>query len=453
MQLYNSSKRQKQPFTPIKPGELSLYVCGVTVYDLCHIGHARVACFFDTLARYFESKNYTVKFVRNITDIDDKIIARANEQGVPFEALTQKYEAAMRHDFSRLNARAPWKEPKATEFVDEIIALIQSLITKGYAYKADNGDVYFSVNAFDNYGKLSNQSLEDLLSGARVEANILKDNPLDFVLWKAAKPGEPSWASDWGKGRPGWHIECSAMATSCLGSTIDIHGGGHDLLFPHHENEIAQSEASTDKPFVHYWMHVGFVKIDNEKMSKSLGNFFTIDEVLKKYHPEVLRYFLISSHYRSPLNYSDASLNEAKKALMRLYGPLKQKKDLLPVPNPIGDYLTRFEQAMEDDFNTPVALAVMFDLVGDMNRNPEDVDARGALLLHMGQILGLMHQPIDGLFQTDDVDAGWVEALINERNSARAEKNWTRADEIRDKLVQAGIILEDASGKTTWRKI
>lgn len=452
MKLYDSASKQKKPFTPIDPSTVKLYVCGVTVYDYCHIGHARVATFFDTVSRFFQSQGRQVEFVRNVTDIDDKIIRRSEEAKVPYDELAATFEQAMRDDFAALNAQVPWKEPKATDFISNMIELIETLIEKGAAYPANNGDVYFRVTSDEDYGKLSHQSIDALLTGARVEENSAKDNPLDFVLWKAAKPGEPSWASPWGEGRPGWHIECSAMVLSTLGQTIDIHGGGHDLLFPHHENEIAQAESATGKPYVNYWMHVGFVNIDNEKMSKSLDNFFTIREVIKQYPPEVIRYFLMASHYRSPVNYSDAALSEAKKACQRLYGPLKQYPDIPASKDSIGGYWERFEKAMEDDFNTPVAFSIMFECVNDINKSTENAGAKVGVLRYMGEVLGLMLQDVQAIYHDDRVDQDWVASKIEARNQARADRAWAKADAIRDELQSAGIILEDAAGTTTWRQ-
>ena len=445
--------RKKTEFKPLEDKKLKLYVCGVTVYDYCHIGHARVSVFFDTLVRTFEHLGYSVDYVRNVTDIDDKIIKRAAEQSIDESTLTQRFEQAMLEDFSRLNIRAPNQEPKATEYMTQMLDLIQVLVDKNIAYQAASQDVLYRVNAFADYGKLSNQSLEDLVAGARVQSDDSKENPLDFVLWKQAKEGEPSWDSPWGKGRPGWHLECSAMATNCLGSTIDIHGGGHDLLFPHHENEIAQSEAATCKPFANNWLHVGFVNIDNEKMSKSLGNFFTIREVLDKYPAEVVRLFLISSHYRSPVNYSTSALDDATKALMRLAGPLKELPDCKAVNHPLGDYAKRFFEALEDDFNTPIALSVLYDLVTEINKSTAQVVEKCELLRYLSGVLGLLIQPVKTLFQgSGDVDEAWIEDMIQRRNAARHNKNWAEADKLRDEISAAGIVLEDAGGKTTWRK-
>jgi cysteinyl-tRNA synthetase len=358
LKIYNTLTRKKETFQPRVPGKIGMYVCGMTVYDYCHIGHARVMIVFDTVARYFRHKGYALTYVRNITDIDDKIIHRANENGEEFTALTQRFIDAMHEDEKALSVLPPDIEPRATQSIPAIIAMIEALITKGLAYAGTNGDIFYSVSKFESYGKLSGKNLADLQVGERVDVDHAKQNPLDFVLWKMAKADEPSWDSPWGAGRPGWHIECSAMSTCCLGNHFDIHGGGMDLQFPHHENEIAQSEGATGETFVNVWMHNGFVRVDNEKMSKSLGNFFTVREVLKQYQPEVIRFFILQSHYRSPLNYSDEQLNDAKAGLTRLYTALR---DVEVIDAPLeGDYKIRFERAMGDDFNTPVAVSVLF---------------------------------------------------------------------------------------------
>ncbi|HET8707482.1 MAG TPA: cysteine--tRNA ligase, partial [Pseudomonadales bacterium] len=359
LKIYNSQTRQKEIFKPLHDNVVNMYVCGMTVYDFCHIGHARVMVAFDVVVRYLRERGYTVNYVRNITDIDDKIINRANENQEPFNALVDRFITAMDEDAAALGVMKPDQEPRATGYIDEIVGMVNTLIEKGHAYPVSNGDVYYRVASFPTYGKLGQKNLDDLQAGARVEVGEIKENPLDFVLWKSAKPNEPKWPSPWGEGRPGWHIECSAMSTCCLGKTLDIHGGGGDLIFPHHENEIAQSEAATGEKFVNTWMHVGFVQVNEEKMSKSLGNFFTIREVLKEFDAEVVRYFIVSSHYRSPLNYSEENLNHAKSALSRFYTALKGKIANEPAQH------TRFEQeffeAMDDDFNTPKAVAVLFE--------------------------------------------------------------------------------------------
>ncbi|HNA20958.1 MAG TPA: cysteine--tRNA ligase, partial [Agitococcus sp.] len=391
--IFNTETRQKEIFKPLQEGHIKMYVCGMTVYDYCHIGHARVLVSFDVITRYLRSRGYNVEYVRNITDIDDKIIKRANENGESIEALTARYIVAMDEDAAALGVIKPNQEPKATEFVPEIITMVQKLVDNGFAYPAANGDVYYQVNKFASYGRLSHKNLEDLQAGARVEVDEIKKNPMDFVLWKAAKANEPSWLSPWGNGRPGWHIECSAMSTCCLGNHFDIHGGGGDLQFPHHENEIAQSEGATGEKYVNTWMHVGFVLVDDEKMSKSLNNFFTIREVLKLFAPEVLRYFIVASHYRSPLNFSDAALQQAKSALERFYHTLKG----LPVVAAQGgeEFVTRFNTAMDDDFNTPEALAVLYELARDINRADKAGETEVAAglagrLRELAAILGLL---------------------------------------------------------------
>lgn len=458
LSIYNTLAKKKSPFSPLTPGKVKLYVCGMTVYDYCHIGHARVLVAFDVITRYLRTSGYDVTYVRNITDIDDKIIARANEQQQPVSELTATFIEAMHQDAQALGVLPPSKEPRATDWIKPMITMIQTLLEKGYAYIADNGDVNYDVKRFADYGKLSHKNLDDLQAGARVDIEQTKRCPLDFVLWKKAKPSEPSWPSPWGEGRPGWHIECSAMSTTELGTHFDIHGGGFDLQFPHHENEIAQSVAATDAPFVNTWMHVGFVQINKEKMSKSLGNFFTIREVLTRYPAEVIRYFLLSSHYRSPLNYSDEALNNAKAALNRFYLALR---DITPVAvtKPIGDYRARFIEKMDDDFNTPEALAVLFDLVRDINHAKSHNDMPQAEQLAgelqaLADMLGLLSADSASFLQqaVDGLSAEQIDALIDERNQARAQKNWMRADEVRQQLLDAGVILEDKANSTTWRR-
>ncbi|MDX1369683.1 cysteine--tRNA ligase, partial [Pseudomonas sp.] len=386
LSIYNTLTKSKDVFKPLLDNQVRLYVCGMTVYDFCHIGHARVMVAFDVVTRWLRHRGYEVTYVRNITDIDDKIIRRANDNGEPFEALVERMIAAMHEDEARLNVLRPDQEPRATEHIAGMHAMIQTLIDKGFAYAPGNGDVYYRVGKFVGYGKLSRKKIEDLKVGARIEVDEAKQDPLDFVLWKGVKPGEPSWPSPWGAGRPGWHIECSVMSTCCLGETFDIHGGGPDLVFPHHENEIAQSEAATGKLYANAWMHAGAVRVDGEKMSKSLGNFFTIREVLEKYHPEVVRYLLVSSHYRSPINYSEDSLKEAKGALERFYNALKG----LPVAAPAGGeaFVERFGAAMDDDFNTAEALAVLFDVVRDGNRHLDSGEDAGPYLAAYDEIAG-----------------------------------------------------------------
>ena len=472
LQIHNSLTKKKETFTPIEPGKVRLYVCGMTVYDYCHLGHARVLVVFDMVVRTLRARGFAVTYVQNITDIDDRIIKRANENGEDIDALTGRFITAMHEDAARLGVLRPDQEPRATRHMDEIIAMTVKLIERGYAYPAANGDVYYRVRKFPHYGQLSGKSIDDLRVGARVEADESKDDPLDFVLWKAAKPGEPFWESPWGKGRPGWHIECSAMATACLGNHFDIHGGGLDLQFPHHENEIAQSEAATGEKFVNLWMHNGFVRVDDEKMSKSLGNFFTIREVLDKYDPEVVRYFILASHYRSPLNHSDEALDNAKAALTRFYIALNGLPAAVAPAN--TEYEQRFNAAMDDDFNTPVAVAVLFDLARDIN-SLKTTDMAGATTLaatlrRLGGILGLLQgdpktylqgpkiierKLRDSISVDDNVSAlsnEAIEDLIAARIAARKAKNFTESDRIRDELKAKGVILEDAKGGTTWRR-
>ncbi len=459
LKVYNDLTNRKEEFIPIEPGKVSMYVCGMTVYDLCHLGHARVMVVFDVIYRYLQAAGYTVTYVRNITDIDDKIIKRANEKGEDFTGLTEHFIAAMHEDEDALGVLRPTQEPRATTHISEIVAMVQSLIDKGHAYVGDSGDVYYSVSSFAGYGKLSGKALEDLQAGARVEVETAKRDPLDFVLWKAAKPGEPSWDSPWGNGRPGWHIECSAMSTCCLGDTFDIHGGGADLTFPHHENEIAQSEGATGKKFVNYWLHNGFVRINEEKMSKSLGNFFTVRDILERYRAEEVRYFILTSHYRSPLNYDDEHLDNARAALTRYYTALRG----LPEAAPSGGepFRERFFEAMDDDFNTPEALAVLFDLVRETNRlresNQQQAAGLAAELRRLGAVLGILQDNPEqylrsGVGGNDGLSDSEIDSLIEQRLTAREEKNWTEADRIRDQLQAAGIVLEDGDGGTTWRR-
>jgi cysteinyl-tRNA synthetase len=481
LKIYNTLTKQKETFVPREPGKVGIYVCGMTVYDFCHVGHARVMVVFDTVVRYLRVSGYDVIYVRNITDIDDKIIKRALENGEDFKVLTERFIQAMHEDAAALAVLPPDQEPRATTSIDLMVEMIQALIERGYAYQAKNGDVYYDVSRFQHYGALSGKRVEDLRVGERVAVDEAKEDPLDFVLWKAAKPGEPSWSSPFGPGRPGWHIECSAMSTQCLGDHFDIHGGGMDLMFPHHENEIAQSEGATGHKFVNYWMHNGFVQINEEKMSKSLGNFFTVREVLKHYSPEVVRYFILSSHYRSPLNYSEENLNSAKAALDRFYTALRD----VPVAGTDvamddNDYVKRFRAAMDDDFNTPEAVAVLFDLARDINRakaekKQENTQLLAAILRQLGSILGILQSDPDIWHKQGIVveihDAGrgadsvhvkkminedgedLIERLIRERLAARKAKNWAESDRIRDELKAQGIILEDRpDGTTDWRR-
>jgi cysteinyl-tRNA synthetase len=454
LKIYNTLTRSKQEFVPRQPGKIGMYVCGMTVYDYCHIGHARVMVVFDTVARYLRHSGFELTYVRNITDIDDKIIQRANDNGEAFTALTERFIEAMHEDERALSVLPPDHEPRATQSIDNILAMISALITKEYAYVGGNGDVFYAVSRFHGYGKLSGKNTDDLNAGERVDIDSAKRDPLDFVLWKMAKPGEPAWPSPWGNGRPGWHIECSAMSTCCLGNHFDIHGGGMDLQFPHHENEIAQSEAATGETFVNYWMHNGFVRVNEEKMSKSLGNFFTVREVLKQYRPEVIRFFILSSHYRSPLNYADEQLDEAGVALTRLYTALRGV-DIVGAGID-ADFKQRFEQAMDDDFNTPVALAVLFDLARELNK-AEDKTALAATLKQLAAILGLLQDDPEAFLQggnnADGLSAETIEQLIAERKAAKAAKNWAQADAIRDQLKAQGVVLEDiAGGETSWRR-
>ncbi len=458
LQIYDSMTGSKRAFKPIEAGKIRMYVCGITVYDYCHIGHARVMVGFDVITRYLRSREYEVNYIRNITDIDDKILKRADEAGIPFPELTQKFIDAMHEDEDALGVLRPDQEPRATAHMDEITNMIGTLMEKGFAYQADNNDIYYEISRFENYGKLSRKNTEDLIAGARVEVDTHKRSPLDFVLWKSAKPGEASWPSPWGEGRPGWHIECSAMANCCLGDTFDIHGGGPDLRFPHHENEIAQSEAATGKTFSNLWMHAGAVRVDQEKMSKSLGNFFTIREVLEKYQPEVVRYLLIASHYRSPINYSDENLKNAEQSLTRLYTALQtiQNSEQL-VPAETGEYLARFHEAMEDDFNTPEALAVMFDLARNINKaeTPEEAQKLGSELKTCADLLSILQVDPETFLKSgkdSDLSAEAIEELINTRNQARADKDWATADRVRDELVEQGIQLNDSGGETSWTR-
>jgi len=454
LSLYNSLTRQKDVFRPLVPGEVRMYVCGMTVYDFCHVGHARVMVVFDMVTRWLRNSGMKVTYVRNITDIDDKIIKRATENGESIGELTGRFIAAMNEDADALGVIRPDHEPKATAYVAQMLDMIRTLETRGLAYAAANGDVYYRVRGFAGYGKLSGKDPDDLRAGERVQVGEAKEDPLDFVLWKAAKPGEPSWSSPWGPGRPGWHIECSAMAGSLLGRQFDIHGGGQDLQFPHHENEIAQSEGAHQCTFANYWMHNGFVRVDDEKMSKSLGNFFTVREVLAKYAPEVVRFFILRAHYRSPLNYSDAHLDDARRALDSLYITLR---DVPPAAVSI-DWAdlraARFAAAMNDDFNTPEALAVLFELSTEANRGKS---AQVSGLLHaLGGVLGLLQADaaayLRGPAAVGGLEDAEIDALIAERRAARAAKDFARSDAIRDQLTAAGITLEDTPQGTLWRR-
>lgn len=462
LHLYNTLTRQKEAFKPIKPGKISMYVCGVTVYDYCHVGHARVLVTFDVVTRFLRSQGWDVTYVRNITDIDDKIIRRAQENGETYTDLTSRFIDYMHEDEARLGVLPPDIEPRATAYISEIIAMVSTLVEKQYAYAAPNGDVYYRVKHFAEYGKLSNKNPDELLAGARIEVDEVKEDPRDFALWKSAKPGEAAWESPWGLGRPGWHIECSAMSKDCCGVTFDIHGGGPDLPFPHHENEIAQSEAANGCKYVNYWMHAGAVRVDGEKMSKSLGNFFTIRDVLEKYHPEVVRFLLISSHYRSPINYAEDNLVEARTGLERFYGALRGYADV-PAASLVdidqSPYYRAFVASMNDDFNTRVALAGMYDLVRDLNNakaDPELAHQLAAQLKALGNILGILQDNPAQFLQSaggDAISAEAVEHLVAERIEAKRNKNYARADEIRKSLLEQGVVLEDSrDGSTQWRR-
>jgi cysteinyl-tRNA synthetase len=457
LHIYNTLTRQKEQFKPLQAGKVGLYVCGITVYDVCHVGHARTYLSFDLIVRYMRSRGLEVKYVRNITDVDDKIISRANEQGLTAEEFTEKTIARMHEDFAAIGLLEPDIEPRVTTHIPEIINVIQRLIDKGYAYQAPSGDVLFEVSTYADYGKLGRQDLEQLNSGARVEVATEKRDPLDFVLWKSVKPGEPFWASPWGNGRPGWHIECSAMNHKHLGEHFDIHGGGSDLVFPHHENEVAQSCCAFDTPYVNYWMHTGMVQVNQEKMSKSLGNFFTLRDVLEVYDAETVRYFLMSAQYRSQLSYSDSFIQQARASLERLYTALRDVTPNIDVDVSMGDYQTRFNQAMDDDFNTPEAFAVLFDLAKEINKSDEQQAADLAgVMIKLADILGILQQAPNDFLQgsaggaQDDISE--IEALIKARNDARTIKNWAAADAARDALNALNVVLEDGANGTTWRR-
>ncbi|MCW9717160.1 cysteine--tRNA ligase [Avibacterium sp. 21-599] len=457
LKIFNTLSREKEIFTPIEANKVGMYVCGVTVYDLCHIGHGRTFVCFDVIARYLRYLGYDLTYVRNITDVDDKIIKRALENKETCEQLVDRMVAEMYRDFDALNILRPNIEPRATHHIPEIIDIVEKLIQRGHAYVAENGDVMFDIESFPQYGKLSRQDLTQLQAGARIEISEIKKNPMDFVLWKMSKPNEPSWDSPWGKGRPGWHIECSAMNSKQLGEHFDIHGGGSDLMFPHHENEIAQSCCAHDGEYVNYWIHSGMIMVDKEKMSKSLGNFFTIRDVLNHYHGEVVRYFLLTAHYRSQLNYSEENLNLAQGALERLYTALR---DTDPNVAPQGGegFVAQFKEAMDDDFNTPNALSVLFEMAREINKLKKEDKIKAsqlaARLRELGDILGLLQQDPERFLQAgaDGDEVAKIEALIKQRNEARATKNWAAADEARDQLNAMGIVLEDGANGTTWRK-
>jgi cysteinyl-tRNA synthetase len=481
LRVYNTMTQKKEELIPLHKGRIGMYACGVTVYDLCHIGHARSAVVFDVIYRYLRYKGYEVIYVRNFTDVDDKIIKRAHEEGGSTEEIAARYIKEFYTDMGALGMLLPTIEPKATEHIPDMISLVQRLIEKGHAYQVE-GDVYYAVESFPEYGKLSKRSLDEMQAGARVEVDERKRNPLDFALWKAAKAGEPSWDSPWGKGRPGWHIECSAMSQRYLGDTLDIHGGGKDLIFPHHENEIAQAEGATGKTFVRFWLHNGFVNIDKEKMSKSLGNFLTIKEILKEYHPEIVRFFLLSRHYRSPIDFSPQGMEEARQNLVRFYQTLAGLDEALRTAGKqegrsaseetaarknVDAFAQRFEEAMDDDFNTAAALAPLFELSRDLNRVLQGPSEGDKEILHKGKEALALAGKVLGIFQQDPhvfleqeqqrkaktltISPEEIEKLITERNEARHGKNWARADEIRNQLASRGIVLEDGPQGTTWR--
>jgi len=458
LKIYNTLSNQKEKFQPIDANHVGIYVCGMTVYDLCHMGHARVMVMFDVITRHLRRNFPNVKYVRNITDIDDKIIKRAIENNEGIYSLTNRYIDAMHEDEQSLGVLSPDIEPRATGSIDKMIDMIESLSNKGLAYQGTNGDVFYSVRKFKEYGKLSGKNLDDLMAGARVDVENHKIDPLDFVLWKKAKSDEPSWPSPWGKGRPGWHIECSAMSNHFISNHFDIHGGGMDLTFPHHENEIAQSEGANNCKFVNTWMHVGFVNIDDEKMSKSLNNFFTIRDVLKKYDGEALRYFLISSHYRSPLNYRETNIESAQSALIRLYNAIKGlnhnsvDSELFEV-----DYETRFNAALNDDFNTPMALSILFEIAKQINIertiNPKKASSLSCQLVKLGNYIGILNHNADEYLKLgSELSKSEITKKIDQREAARNSKDFAMSDQIRDELLELGIILEDSANGTTWRR-
>lgn len=456
LQIFNTMSRQKEIFKPLNDKKIAMYVCGVTVYDYCHLGHARTYTAMDVIVRYLRFSGYEVHYVRNITDIDDKIIKRANENKEDFNAVTERFTKAMHDDFKALQLIPPDDEPRATNYIAQMIRLIEKIIQLKHAYVGSNGDVYFDVRSFSRYGCLSHHSIDQLESGARVEVSEVKRDPLDFVLWKLAKPNEPSWDSPWGKGRPGWHIECSAMAMDLLGKQFDIHAGGRDLIFPHHENEIAQSCVDPQNHFASLWMHTGFLQMAKEKMSKSLGNVVTIRDALQNHHAEALRYFLLASHYRSPLVYTEDALHQARQALNRFYTALR----FLPEANAVSGsaFEERFIAAMDDDFNTPVALSVLFDLAHEIQRlrdtNPQAARGHAALLKQLSGILGILQSDPDHFFKASDhVDVAQVEELIRMRNVARHNKNWQEADRLRAELSKMNITIEDTPQGTTWKQV
>ncbi|MEO8020708.1 cysteine--tRNA ligase [Polaromonas sp.] len=452
LRIYNTLTRAVEDFSPLVPGHVRMYVCGMTIYDLCHIGHARMMMAFDIVQRWLKVSGYQVTYVRNITDIDDKIIKRAVERGISIRALTDEMIVAMNQDIGALGIEPPTLEPRATEYVPQMLGMIETLEQKGLAYRSGNGDVNYAVRKFPGYGKLSGKSLDELRAGERVAVLDGKEDPLDFVLWKSAKPSEPDdakWQSAYGLGRPGWHIECSAMSCQTLGETFDIHGGGADLQFPHHENEIAQSEAANGKPLARFWVHNGFVRVDNEKMSKSLGNFFTIREVLAKYDPETVRFFIVRAHYRSALNYSDAHLDDARNSLKRLYTALDLVKPVDVSIDWADPFAARFKAAMDEDFGTPEAVAVLFELAGEINKT-RSADLAG-LLKALGGCLGLLQNDPAAFLQAGaGLDETAIQGLIQQRAAAKAAKDFAEADRIRQDLLARGIVLKDSPGGTTW---
>jgi cysteinyl-tRNA synthetase len=448
LKIHNSLGRTKQEFIPLRAGEVRMYVCGLTVYDYTHLGHARMLVVFDIVRRWLRASGYRVTYVRNITDIDDKIIRRAKENGESTEALTERFIGFMDEDAAALGVEKPDHEPRATQYVPDMVDMIARLEAKNLAYQSGSGDVNYAVRRFPGYGKLSGKSLDELRAGERVDVDASKEDPLDFVLWKRSKPEEPKWPSRWGEGRPGWHIECSAMSCRLLGERFDIHGGGQDLQFPHHENEIAQSEGATGQPFVNYWVHNGFVRVDEEKMSKSLGNFFTVREILKKFDAEVVRFFILRAHYRSPLNYSDVHLEDAKSALGRLYTALKDSPKIHEAVDWSEPHARRFKEAMDDDFGTPEAVAVLFDLANRINAGEK---ALAPQLRALGGVLGLLQRDAQEFLQGGQAQS-WITDAIAAREAARKRKDYPEADRIRKELLDKGIVLEDVAGRTTWRR-
>ena len=463
LKLYDSLQKRVVDFQPREAGKIGMYVCGMTVYDLCHLGHARAFINFDSIVRFLRWAGWQVTFVRNITDVDDKILNRARETGQPWQRVVETNIAAMEQDFASLGMQVPDQQPRATQHIEAIVAMVETLVDRGYAYRGGNGDYYYRIKHFADYGKLSGRNPDELLSGARVEVDPNKEDPRDFALWKAVSAEETGWDTGLGRGRPGWHIECSAMSKSCLGDTFDIHGGGPDLRFPHHENEIAQSEAANGCVYANYWLHAGPLRIDGEKMSKSLGNFFTIREVLKQYHPEVIRFFVLSSHYRSEINYSTESLDEAKRSLDRFYHALRGVESKAAPEQAESERLLQFAEAMNDDFNTRQALTLMGGAVDELNQAKIAGDAQGAAQLvaqlrEMGLVLGLLALPAEQYLKdvrgdSPGVPAEEVEALIEERQQAKLQKNYQRADEIREQLASQGIQLDDSREGTSWRRV